>query len=96
MAFHFLRNLLHFHLSGFGARNENDVVIRFEGARLLSKRSSYNSPRAVTLHRAANLLAAGYAHSCLMKPVFHYIGNKTGRGLAFSAVIHPAKILIFL
>lgn len=96
MAFHFLINLLHFYLSGFRARNENDIVIRFKRARLLSKRRSDNAPRAVALHRAADLLPACYAHSRLVESVSHHVGNETGRSLAFSAVINPAKILVFL
>ena len=96
MAFHLLRNLLHFHLRRSGARNENDIVIRFEGARLLGKRRSDHAPRPVALNRAADLLAAGYANSRLIKTVSQHIGNETGRRLALSAVIHAAKVLVFL
>ena len=96
MAFHLLRNLLHFNLRSSGARNENDIVIRFEGASLLSKRRSDHAPCPVALYRATDLLAAGYANSRFIKTVSHHIGNETGRGLAFSAVIHAAKVLVFL
>ena len=61
MACHFLRNLLHFNLRRLRARNENDIVIRFKRARLLSKRRSDNAPCAVALNCAADFLSAGYA-----------------------------------
>ena len=96
MVFHFLRNLLHFNLRGSGARNENDIVIRFEGACLLSKRRSDNAPCAVALNCAADFLAAGYAHPRLVEIIFQNVSNKTGGRFAFSAVIHAAKVLVFL
>ena len=96
MVFHFMRNLLHFNLRSFRARNENDIVIRFERACLLSKRRSDNAPCAVALYCAADLLSAGYAHPRLIKTVSQHVGNETGRSLAFSAVIHTAKVLVFL